>query len=536
MTDDRIEKSTHLFWLNTCGINTHRRGSALARHDTPWNAFSKDDVLVCTLWNDQIVTVFDPLSQTHRRFIKLGGKKKKWKGPAVTHGAEADARLKRASKEKLRVVGYEAEPDAGSLASGDRKVAHFYLDRAHELSRIFELSGGDMLKRLHIEDAFTKLPQTSTGGPYLEPGYLFELVEPKGNFPGKPADDAVDDDGEGEDKEDDEDANALTEDEESKATTEEFAIKAVSILIEHVLEQKDNVLHPLTYKQLAVLLDRRNKHGEIWARGLGYILGKVTNLIEGIQPHYPEEIPYLTSIVVGSKGQNEGLPGTGVKNWWPGYEKLSRPDRQAIVHVAYKKVMDFSNRWNDVLTLLGLPAIVPGAPTSSSTPGTQGASAGGTGGEGGWGGGESEQHKALKNYVLNNPQRFGAETSWDAWPEHVLRSGDAIDVFFRSADVLDSALGKSTEVTWVGVEVKSSISDGLISDYERGIYQAVKYKAVLQAQAKIDRPENPPRVRVYLVLESNLPDIYRKTADTLGVAVVSNIKSDAKPVAKPDHP
>jgi hypothetical protein len=48
----------------------------------------------------------------------------------------------------------------------------------------------------------------------------------------------------------------------------------------------------------------------------------------------------------------------------------------------------------------------------------------------------------------------------------------------------------------------------------------VKYKAVLNAQAKIDRPLNPAKVRVYLVLEGKLPLELRETMKTLEVAVM----------------
>ena len=101
----------------------------------------------------------------------------------MAHGEEADRNLRRAALERLRVVGYEAEPNPGSLKNGDRKVAHFYLDRAHELKRVFELSGEEMLERLKVEEVFRRMhPQR---GEEVDPGYLFELVEPRGDFPGR---------------------------------------------------------------------------------------------------------------------------------------------------------------------------------------------------------------------------------------------------------------------------------------------------------------------------------------------------------------
>lgn len=137
--------------------------------------------------------------------------------------------------------------------------------------------------------------------------------------------------------------------------------------------------------------------------------------------------------------------------------------------------------------------------------------ASGGGESGGWAGGESDAHKALKEYVLNNPQIVGADAAWQGWPEYPLLSGDQIDVFFRGED------------EWVGVEVKSSTSEGNFEDYRRGLFQVVKYKAVLNAQAKIDRPFNPPKVRVYLVLEGKLPLELRETMRMLEVSVMMDI-------------
>jgi len=498
LASERIEKSTHNFWLNTCGVDTYRRSAMHARHDTPWNAFSQDNVLVCTLWLDQIVDVFDSEEGRIRRFVKIGGKQKAWKGPAVAHGEEADKNLRKAAAERLRVVGYEAEPDPTALLKGDRKVAHFYMDRAHELKRVFEFSSGEMLERLGVEEAFKK---TKRGDKVeeIQPGYLFELIEPKGEFPGRPTSaestsESFESDGE------DGDPNAdFTEE---KLTTDELAFKCIPILIEHVLRQKDDVLEPLTYKQLAERLDRRNKNGEYWARGLGHVLGRVTTLIDGLKTKWAEEIPYLTTIVVESQGQNQGLPGIGIRNKWYGYDKLTRSEKESKVLAEHQRVLAFGSRWNEILTLLGLPAVAP--PTLDEPPTDDN--------RGGWGGGESKEHKALKSFVKSNPHLVGADASWFASDEYALRSGDEIDVFFKSRDL------------WIGVEVKSSVSDALKRDYERGLYQVVKYTAVLASQAKIDRPHDPPAVRVLLVLECQLPPEYREIAKCLGVTVIENVK------------
>jgi hypothetical protein len=205
---------------------------------------------------------------------------------------------------------------------------------------------------------------------------------------------------------------------------------------------------------------------------------------------------------VDSSGKDAGLPGTGVAHWWPGYQHFSRAEKEAKVIVAHQEVLAFGSRWSDVLKLLGFPPVAVGE--VSDDPDARSRS-------GGWAGGESAAHKALKEHVLKNPRLVGADAAWQAWAEYPLLSGDQIDVFFKG------------EHEWVGVEVKSSTSEGNFEDYRRGLFQAIKYKAVLCAQARMVRPENPPTVRVYLVLEGKLPFELRETMRTLEVAVMMDV-------------
>lgn len=273
------------------------------------------------------------------------------------------------------------------------------------------------------------------------------------------------------------------------------------ILIEHVRVQRDGVLQPLTYKDLAEKLNRRDRNGKPWAKGLGQVLGKVTEMIDSIATPEFEDIPYLTTIVVSGQGQNKGLPGVGIRGRWRGYEALNRPEKEAKVFAEYLRILSFGSRWGTVLELLGVsPADAEKAGASST---------------GGWGGGESDEHKTLKQFVKANPHLVGAGPSWFSEEEYALKSGDEIDVFFRS------------DRQWIGVEVKSCISDKLERDYERGLYQAIKYAAVLEAQAQVDHPDAPPIVKVFLVLERALPSRLRRTAEQLGVSVLENISPSA---------
>ncbi|MFS2037032.1 hypothetical protein ACEN8I_23615 [Polaromonas sp. CT11-55] len=487
LATERIEKNIRSFWLESCGIDTHRRGSGFAQLDTPWNAFDREDVLVCTLWSDQIVRIFDPVEERDRRFVRIGGRKKAWRGPAIKHGQEADENLKIATDKKLRVIGFEAEPNATALLKNERRVSHFYLDRAHELRRVFDFSSQEMLERLKVDLAFEQQVNHKRSDE-TSASYLFELVGI--NLPIEA------------ERENGGESETSLHIPEDASATERNALKAVRILIGHVLAQKDDILQPLTYLELAGRLGRRNRHGSYWARGLGHVLGRVTTMLESVQAQIPETIPYLTTIVVLSTGTEIGLPDAGIRHRWPDYDQYTRLEKEAKVTAEYVRILEFGRHWNDVLMHLGLPQIE--LPSTKEAPfGTK---------NGGWAGGESAEHKALKLFVKANPALVGADYTFRATDEYALRSGDEIDVFFKSED------------HWIGVEVKSSVSDGLERDYERGLYQVVKYRAVLEAQAMVDHPAQTPTVTVFLVLENQLPKKYRPAAKRLGICIKENIK------------
>lgn len=292
---------------------------------------------------------------------------------------------------------------------------------------------------------------------------------------------------------------AFLYDETDLSASDQYVQKALPALVEHVMRQQDGVLTPLTYKEVARRIGRFNKNGVPWARGLGHILGRVTLMLEDLTAQWGETIPYLTTIVVAKHGVNKGLPGIGIRGKWVTYPDLTREEKEAKVFNEYQRILDFGSRWNEILEQLGYSKVTPTIPDDIS------------GKSGGWGGGESAQHKALKKYVMEHPELVGADNTWEVHDEYSLRSGDEIDVFFRSHD------------HWIGVEVKSSISDGLKRDYQRGIYQVVKYRAVLEAQVLIDYPSSPPLISVYLVLESSLPAEYRQDAKKLGVNVMEGV-------------
>ncbi|MBV7541948.1 hypothetical protein [Acidovorax sp. sic0104] len=106
---ERVARNPRDFWMATCGIDTHARGSGNARNDTPWVAFTADRKgLVCTIWEDQIARVVDPRDNRARSFVMLGGKSTAWKAGAVKRGREAEVAITAARTASIPIFGFEA--------------------------------------------------------------------------------------------------------------------------------------------------------------------------------------------------------------------------------------------------------------------------------------------------------------------------------------------------------------------------------------------------------------------------------------------
>lgn len=120
-------------------------------------------------------------------------------------------------------------------------------------------------------------------------------------------------------------------------------------------------------------------------------------------------------------------------------------------------------------------------------------------------GGEGEEHKALKNFIASNPSVLKHKIISKGETEHILLSGDRLDVFFKAENV--------------AVEVKPKFSPE--DDVTRGIFQCVKYKAVLEAESIIFGDYKD--AEIFLVIGGKLSPKNRKIANDLGIKVYENI-------------
>lgn len=279
-----------------------------------------------------------------------------------------------------------------------------------------------------------------------------------------------------------------------------WAAASLKALVGHVYRCRGNPLVTITYEELASLMGRRTSDGKRpWARGLGRVLGRMGRALAGIGDEWQQSLPHIQGIVVQKTGPGRGLPDDGIKEFWPHFPKLSRTEKQAKVRIELARVEQFGSRWNDVLEQLHLSPVASAASTSVHGVQYYGS------------GGESPQHKALKEYVRANPSIVGASGASEAIAEYGLPSLDEIDVLFRSDDEC------------VAVEVKSSISDRVSGDFERGIYQAIKYLALLRAMS-LDRKRGIcPNIRSVLVLQGSLPTDLGDLAKLLSVEVIQNV-------------
>ena len=111
------------------------------------------------------------------------------------------------------------------------------------------------------------------------------------------------------------------------------------------------------------------------------------------------------------------------------------------------------------------------------------------------GGGEGEGHQRLREWIMTHPEAIderyaGRPTA----TEVMLKSGDRVDVVIYLSD-------RRSDKT-VAVEVKSRVSNE--ADLERGVYQCIKYKAIMDAMDM--------NAEAVLVTEGDLPRRLRSFA------------------------
>jgi hypothetical protein len=277
--------------------------------------------------------------------------------------------------------------------------------------------------------------------------------------------------------------------------TERTARKMVPLLVWCAERERT-----IEYGQMDAELQRRGGH-HVFLPEYGSPAGAIGDALIETSKRLREDIPPLNALLVNKSG----VPGSGCDYYLSGYvdkkrrTNLNEEQRRSMAEETAKDIYAFG-RWEKILDEYGLmpetrgipaltqegPAIIPRKGGWSTAP-------------------ESEAHRALKVWVAKNPQILGSTIPFRSgkieWP---FASADCADVMFEHTK------GR------IAVEVKASAANE--AELERGIYQCVKYQALLRAELKAER--KIPNGRAILVTERQPPLRPRKLAKLLGVRVI----------------
>jgi hypothetical protein len=271
------------------------------------------------------------------------------------------------------------------------------------------------------------------------------------------------------------------------STTERQARFILSILVRQALAGQ-----PIFYSQISDEL----KIGHSY---LGGHLGIIADALNALAKEWGAEIPPIQALVLR---KDTCLPGDSFGYGVPrlaGYSSLPRDEKAQTVVREHAGIFAY-RKWPDVLAALGLslasptvtPALMSAATASSGI-------------------GEGEAHRRLKEFVAANPNCIDLPRSTTPGTiEYLLPSADAIDVLFVRNDER------------VAVEVKAANAGPV--DILRGLFQCVKYAALLQAELAV-RSESA-HARAVLVLEGELPEVLEATRNTLGVTLFKGVTPD----------
>ena len=237
----------------------------------------------------------------------------------------------------------------------------------------------------------------------------------------------------------------------------------------------------ITYGEIAERLRRDLQiGGKIFATHIGYVAGPLQDRIHEVDP----SAPLLNALIVraDSEQASSGVDGYLKRRYGlPKRREIDPEQRSNLLQRAAEEVYAFG-RWAEIYRK-AFKSEPPPAEPADDIDGTErdGQTRGGPA--------ESDEHKRLKAYVLANPHIAGVEGALvEKKDEYCLLSGDEVDVFFAKKDEF-----------WL-VEVKSERSNE--RDMIRGCYQAIKYRAVFQAQLRRTLPS--ARVNAVLVTRAHL--------------------------------
>lgn len=222
---------------------------------------------------------------------------------------------------------------------------------------------------------------------------------------------------------------------------------------------------------------------------IGRQLGRIADIFSELSKASNKEVPLLNALVINKQSKR---PSDGLGDVIDGYDEWDESEKVLYAQKVNEKAYAYKD-WPWVLNALGLMPYNGSNEASIRKGGYKNSAS------------EGPYHKKLKEYILANPKEIDIDDVKIKENEHVLLSGDRLDVYFQLKD------GKQ-----IAIEVKSRISED--ADILRGIYQCVKYKAVLTAECQAHGKKAD--VDAFLVIENEMSEENRKTANMLSVKFI----------------
>ena len=264
---------------------------------------------------------------------------------------------------------------------------------------------------------------------------------------------------------------------------QERARRILPILVRQAVSRR-----PLSYEALAGELSMTNP------RVLNYPLGCVGRALIALAVRWRSSIPHIQSLVVNKQTD---LPGPGFDGVLTeeGYVWEDASERRSVIE-QYRTSIYRYPYWHEVLSELHLEPVL----YSLADLIEQAAS--------GKGQGEGPEHKALKEFVRTNPDVIGLPANHPhGVAEKGIPSGDRLDVLFSHKGKLHA------------VEVKPT--NAPVFDITRGLFQCIKYRAVLEAHGAFEHQSYD--VKVCLALGGRLPRELIPLRNSLQVSVFENV-------------
>lgn len=251
---------------------------------------------------------------------------------------------------------------------------------------------------------------------------------------------------------------------------------------------------PITYGDVADEMGIHHRGVDRIAGYIGYTLDAVGS-VRGWKKRPP---PPLHSLIVNDV---TGLPGRGINGFMSdAYQRARKTDQKhAVLKAVYAELKAYEY-WPDLCELLDLK--LDAASLGDAVEKARQARARG---------GEGPEHKALKKFIASNPHIVGLRAgSAEGRQEYPLASGDRVDVVFERRSMR------------FAVEVKPA--SAAVADKLRGVFQCLKYRVILRAEAALSN--KPNGVKVLLALGGDIPAEVKQLANRLGIDVQGGFSPD----------